>query len=96
MQDTVIKTQTPILVNRILRGEYHMCLEFHLQIEEHCFQGAQIYGMPLSQRRAPGCNQGKEGKGSYKKTLTLISCPQGSLSSVQKCLKNEVCYCLGG
>lgn len=72
-----------------------MCLELQLQIEVHRFQGDQIYGMPLSQRRAPGRNQGEEGTGSCKKTLTLISCPQGSLSLVQKCLKNEVCYCLG-
>lgn len=92
---TVIKTQKPILVNRKLRGKYHMCLEFNLQIQEHQFQGAQIYGMPLSQRKTPGCNQGKEGKASSKKTLSLISCPQGSLSLVQNCLKNGICYCLG-
>lgn len=46
-----------------------MCLELQLQIEVHRFQGAQIYGMPLSQRRAPGCNQGEEGAGSCKKLL---------------------------
>lgn len=80
---TVIKTQTPILVNRILRGKYHMCLEFHLQIQEHQFQGAQIYGMPLSQRKTPGCNQGKEGKASCKKTLFNILSPGFSFFSTK-------------
>lgn len=60
-----------------------MCLEFHLQIQEHQFQGAQIYGMPLSQRKTPGCNQGKEGKASCKKTLFNILSPGFSFFSTK-------------
>lgn len=51
---------------------------------------ALFYGMPLSQEGTPGCNQVEEGKASYRKTLTTISCPQDSLSSLQKCQEKRL------
>lgn len=79
-----LKHKTTIVVNRILREKITSGLQFS---STHKFGNINFKNLVLwhaLKPKTPGYNQGKGGKTSHKQTPPITSCPQDSLSLIQK------------